>query len=46
LCTGETDAFRAVGSRFLQMPLDDVEQVGLERLTALGDRDHTAARPR
>ena len=45
-CTGETDAFRAVGSRFLQMPLDDVEQVELERLTALGDRDHTPARPR
>ena len=27
-CTGEVDAFRTVGARFLQMPLDDVEQVG------------------
>ena len=27
-CTGEVDAFRAVGARFLQMPLDDVEQIG------------------
>ena len=45
-CTGEVDAFRAVGARFLQMPLDDVEQVGLERLAALVDRDHTPARPR
>jgi glutamate racemase len=45
-CTGEVDAFRSVGARFLQMPLDDVEQVGLERLTALVGRDHSPARPR
>jgi len=45
-CTGGTDAFRAVGARFLQMPLDDVEQIGLERLAAMVDRDHTPARPR
>ena len=45
-CTGEVDAFRAVGARFLQMPLDEVEQIGLDRLAALVDRDHTPARPR
>ena len=37
LCTGEVDAFRTVGARFLQMPLDDVERVALERLAALVD---------
>ncbi len=46
LCTGEVDAFRTVGARFLQMPLDDVERVALERLAALVDRDHTPSRPR
>ena len=45
-CTGEADAFRAVGARFLQMPLDDVEQIGTDRLAALVDDDHTPARPR
>ena len=45
-CTGEADTFRAVGARFLQMPLDDVERIGLERLAALVARDHTPARPR
>jgi hypothetical protein len=35
-----------VGARFLQMPLDDVEQVALESLAALVDGDHTPARPR
>jgi glutamate racemase len=44
-CTAEVDAFRAVGARFLQMPLDDVEQIGVDRLAALVD-DHTPARPR
>lgn len=29
LCTGETDAFRDVGTRFLQMPLGDVERVDI-----------------
>ena len=29
LCTGDTGAFRAVGTRFLQMPLGEVEQVDL-----------------
>ena len=46
LCTGDVDAFRSVGARFLQMPLDDVAQVALERLAALADGDHTPARPR
>lgn len=27
LCTGDTDSFRDLGTRFLQMPLGDVEQV-------------------
>jgi glutamate racemase len=45
-CTGEVAAFRSVGARFLQMPLDDVEQVALESLAALVDGDHTPARPR
>ncbi|HEX5527404.1 MAG TPA: glutamate racemase [Solirubrobacterales bacterium] len=27
LCTGDAEAFRAVGTRFLQMPLGDVERV-------------------
>jgi glutamate racemase len=29
LCTGDIEAFRAVGTRFLQMPLGDVERVEL-----------------
>ncbi len=33
-CTGDTAAFRAVGARFLQMPLDEVVQVGLDELAA------------
>jgi glutamate racemase len=27
LCTGDVEAFRAVGTRFLQMPLGEVERV-------------------
>jgi glutamate racemase len=30
LCTGDADAFRAVGTRFLQMPLGEVERVELD----------------
>ena len=30
LCTGDAEAFRAVGTRFLQMPLGDVERVEIE----------------
>jgi glutamate racemase len=29
LCTGDTEAFRTVGTRFLQLPLADVEPVAL-----------------
>jgi glutamate racemase len=29
LCTGDPDAFRELGTRFLQMPLGDIEQVDL-----------------
>ena len=32
LCTGDTDAFRALGTRFLQMPLGEVQHVELEPL--------------
>jgi glutamate racemase len=31
LCTGDTEAFRALGTRFLQLPLGHVEPVRLER---------------
>lgn len=29
ICTGDTEAFRAVGTRFLQMPLGEVERVDI-----------------
>jgi len=29
LCTGDVDAFRTLGTRFLQLPLDDVEPIAL-----------------
>ncbi|MGA2469867.1 MAG: glutamate racemase [Solirubrobacteraceae bacterium] len=29
LCTGDVEAFRVVGSRFLQMPIEDIEHVEL-----------------
>ncbi|HWM08099.1 MAG TPA: hypothetical protein VNO82_02110, partial [Solirubrobacteraceae bacterium] len=29
LCTGDTEAFRALGTRFLQLPLNDVQPVTL-----------------
>jgi glutamate racemase len=29
LCTGDPAAFRALGTRFLQMPLGNVEQISL-----------------
>ena len=45
-CTGDASSFRTIGARFLQMPLDDVEQVSLERLAGLVGHDHQAARPR
>jgi glutamate racemase len=30
LCTGDTDSFRDLGTRFLQMPLGEVEQVAID----------------
>jgi glutamate racemase len=30
LCTGDVDSFRELGTRFLQMPLGEVERVGFE----------------
>ncbi len=35
LCTGDTHAFRELGTRFLQMPLGDVEHVDLQSVGAL-----------
>jgi glutamate racemase len=35
LCTGDPDAFRELGTRFLQMPLGEVEQVELVDVGAL-----------
>jgi glutamate racemase len=34
LCTGDTDAFTELGTRFLQMPLGDVERVELTEVEA------------
>jgi glutamate racemase len=38
LCTGDGDAFRRLGTRFLQMPLGPVETVSLGRLGGSGAR--------
>jgi glutamate racemase len=35
LCTGDTDAFREIGTRFLQMPLGEIEHVELQGVGAL-----------
>jgi glutamate racemase len=35
LCTGDIDAFREVGSRFLQMPIEEVEHVELPAVVAV-----------
>ena len=35
LCTGDTEAFRELGTRFLQMPLGEVERVELQSAGAL-----------
>jgi glutamate racemase len=35
LCTGDTDAFHELGTRFLQMPLGEVEHVDLQSVGAL-----------
>lgn len=37
LCTGEVDSFRAVGSRFLQMPLGRVERIAVPGSVPLRD---------
>ena len=34
LCTGDVDSFRELGTRFLQMPLDNIVHVDLEREAA------------
>jgi glutamate racemase len=38
LCTGDTDAFRSLGTRFLQLPLAEVEPVRLGARELVGDR--------
>jgi glutamate racemase len=38
LCTGDTEAFRTLGTRFLQLPLQDVEPVALDARELVGDR--------
>jgi glutamate racemase len=35
LCTGDPDAFRTVGTRFLQMPLGEVRQVAVDPIAAV-----------
>ena len=35
LCTGDVEAFRELGTRFLQMPLGEIEQVQLAPVEAL-----------
>lgn len=45
-CTGDPEAFRTVGARFLQMPIDVVERVSLAELEAAGSRERPAARSR
>jgi glutamate racemase len=35
LCTGDTEAFRELGTRFLQMPLGEVEHIDLQSVGAL-----------
>jgi glutamate racemase len=34
LCTGDVEAFRSLGSRFLQMPIEEIEQVELPSAVA------------
>lgn len=34
LCTGDTDAFQELGTRFLQMPLGEIERVDVRRVGA------------
>jgi glutamate racemase len=34
LCTGDVETFRALGSRFLQMPIEEIEQVQVESAVA------------
>ena len=42
-CTGDVDAFREVGTRFLQMPLGDVEHVEVAGATPVGEATPGAA---
>jgi len=45
-CTGDVGSFRSIGARFLQMPLDDVERIPVERLATSVARDGAPARSR
>jgi glutamate racemase len=45
LCTGDVDTFRALGTRFLQMPLTEVEHVTLGVGPLIGDQTATSEVP-
>jgi glutamate racemase len=45
-CTGEPEAFRGVGSRFLQLPVDEVRRVPIAELERLLDEERRAAADR
>ena len=38
LCTGDAEGFRALGTRFLQLPLGEVEPVARRRRRSAGSR--------
>ena len=42
-CTGDPQAFRGVGSRFLQLPIDEVRQVPVAELERVADQTSNAA---
>jgi glutamate racemase len=42
-CTGDPQAFRSVGSRFLQLPIDEVRQVPVGKLEGLVDEQRRSA---
>ena len=45
LTTGDPDAFRAMGSRFLQLPIADVEHVSVAELESVACMRHDGRRP-
>jgi glutamate racemase len=45
-CTGDPESFRRVGSRFLQLPIDEVRQLSRGELEQLAGDEHRAASTR